>query len=567
MENFIFGMLSTTEKRAGYLAERVEGVRHLHRLEPRAPRPGDEPLVVVTVCVPDEVEAVVCEVLLPETAVFPLRLADIRWDTLSWRYYQVWQGNLPAYPANTLVRYQIRAHLKNGRSSVLADNGAVFSYLVGDPAQPSWAESAVIYQIFPDRFYPGNGRSWQQTSDLNSICGGTLRGIIQKLDYIADLGFNTIWLNPFFPDHTHHGYHATDYFSVNPRLGTLDDIRELIQQAHSRHIRLILDFVANHWGSQHPTFQSARRDPHSPYHDWYHWEKWPHQYKTFFGVKDLPQLNVDNPAVRQHLFQSLQFWLGEIGFDGLRLDYVLGPSHDFWTELRQVAKQINPECWLFGEAVETPETQLSYEGRFDGCLDFILVQFLRETFATNTMPLSQFDAQLSMHEAFFPASFSRPSFLDNHDMDRFLFLAGNDRRKLQLAALCQFTLTGQPIIYNGTEVGVSQQTSMGTPGSQGMAECRQPMRWGDKQDKILLNYYRQLIHFRRRHPVLWQGTRQGLHVDDERGTYAYLRQNTQETILVALNLSEHTQSLQPLPNVSVNLPPVGGKAIVVGKWY
>ena len=97
-----------------------------------------------------------------------------------------------------------------------------------------------------------------------------MRGIIDNLPYIAGLGFTAIWLNPFFPDDTHHGYHASDYFTVNPRLGTLDDARELVDKCHERGIRLLLDFVGNHWGSKHASFQAARADRNSPFYRWYY---------------------------------------------------------------------------------------------------------------------------------------------------------------------------------------------------------------------------------------------------------------------------------------------------------
>ena len=221
-------------------------------------------------------------------------------------------SNLAAAADGTLVRYQILAYPADGGEPIPADDGATFSYLVGDPAQPEWAREAIVYQVFPDRFYPGNGRAWNQTNDLNDIYGGTLRGIIEKLDYIADLGFNAIWLNPFFPDDTHHGYHATDYFAVNPRLGTLDDIRELVAAAHERGIRLLLDFVANHWSSEHATFRAAQADRNSEYHDWYTWYDWPHEYKTFFGVKELPQINLEHRPAREHMLKAARYWLAEL---------------------------------------------------------------------------------------------------------------------------------------------------------------------------------------------------------------------------------------------------------------
>lgn len=544
MEEFVFGSLATIEKRVVYLKERQRGVKHLHRLRPRAPQAGESPEVTVTVQMAREVATVECVVSEPASQVIPFIFTKNEWDVLNWAFLETWQTNLPPQPDGTLVRYRIRAVPADGSEPVWADDGATFSYLVGDPAQPEWARSAIVYQIFPDRFYPGDGRTWNQVSNLNDIYGGTLRGIIQKLDYVAEMGFNAIWLNPFFPDDdTHHGYHAVDYFGVKPQLGNMDDIRELVQAAHHRGIRLILDFVANHWSSEHETFQKAVRNPDSPFVEWYHWIDYPDDYETFFGVMSLPQVNVDHPDVRDYLLRSAKFWLGEIGFDGLRLDYALGPSHDFWTELRQAVKSVKPDAWLFGEVVETPETILSYEGRMDGCLDFPLAQAFRDLFALGRMRLAAFDHFLTQQDAFYPATFSRPTFLDNHDMNRFYWLTGEDKRKLKLAALCQFTLTGQPIVYNGTEVGVRQERGMNEPGSQGMVESRQPMLWGEAQDEDLREYFRWLIHFRREHPVLWQGDQQRVVLDEPAGVYVYARYTEADAVLVALNLSEEKREV------------------------
>ncbi len=542
MGEFVFGSLATTEKRFQHLQETFQGVSHRSRMAPRAVQAGDSPVLTVTVELDRAMARVECVALEPETAVIPLQPVKTEWDLLNWSYYQIWQAALPPQPDGTLVRYQVLAYPADGGDPIPADDGATFSYLVGEWRQPDWAESAVVYQIFPDRFYPGDGRSWRKTNTLNDIYGGTLRGVIQKLDYIADLGFNVIWLNPFFPDDTHHGYHASDYHAVNPRLGTLADVRELAAEAHKRGIRLLLDFVANHWGSDHATFQAALADRNSEYHDWYTWRDWPRDYKTFFGVKDLPQINLEHRPARDYVLNAARYWLEEIGFDGLRLDYVLGPSLDFWTELRATVKAINPDIWLFGEAVDAPDAQLGYMGRFDGTLDFLLAQALRDTFAANTMDAAAFDAFLQRHEAYFPKGYGRPSFLDNHDQNRFLFIAGGDKRKLKLAALCQFTLSGAPIVYNGTEVGVSQRRDRTDPASDGMAEVRQPMLWGDDQDKELLVYYKWLIHFRRQHPVIWNGRRQTLHAANQ--IYVYACVNEEETVLVALNVSDEAREIE-----------------------
>jgi len=570
MQDFVFGSMATTERRAAFAKMRQWGVKHLNRMAPRVPGPGDAPELTVTVELNRQIKRVECVVSEPETAVYPLHLARTEWDLLNWSYYQVWQVTLPHHPIGSLVRYQILAHPADGGQPIGADEGATFSYLVSDPYPPAWSRKAVVYQIFPDRFNPGNGRAWPKTDDLNHIHGGDIRGIIEKLDYIADLGFNCLWINPFFPDDTHHGYHATDYFAVNPRMGTLADVRELVQAAHQRGIRLLLDFVANHWGHNHNTFVAAQADRESEFHDWYHWREWPHEYESFFGVQALPKLNTDNPDVRAHLLNSVRFWLGDVGFDGLRLDYALGPTHDFWTDLRAVVKKVRPNAWMFGEAVDAPDVQLSYDGRFDGNIDFMLGQALRDTFALGKMDLAAFDAFLNQHEAYFPARFSRPSFLDNHDMNRFLFLANGDKRKLKLAALCQFTLSGPPIVYNGSEIGLSQNKAMADPSGYGMAECRQPMPWQDGLDQELRAFFRQLIHFRHEHPALRDGRRQTIHVHTEPATYAYLLIGKEENILVAFNLSDDEQTIRlDVPEQyiaqTIKLPPGAGKVWVNGK--
>ena len=538
MKEFIFGTLSTTEKRLEYLRKQRRGLRHQYCLDPLTPGAGVSPVITVTAGMDTSVEEVICVISEPEKLEIPLSLERTEWDLLNWGYMQHWIAKLPAQSSGTLVRYTIKAR-ETGSSWIPADGGAVYSYLVGKPDPPPWSSEAIIYQIFPDRFHPGAGKQWNETQDLREIHGGTIRGIIENLDHVSEMGFNCIWLNPFFPDDTYHGYHATDYFSVNPRLGNEEDLRELVDQAHARGIRMILDFVANHWGSQHPTFREAVADPSSEYKDWYIWNQWPNDYDSFFGVKALPTINVDNPDARIHLLKAVRHWLLDFDFDGCRLDYALGPSQDFWTEFRAAVQNAKPDAWIFGEVVETPETQLRYWGRLHGCLDFVLQQAIRQTFAFGEMSLTSFNSFLDKHEAFFPRKFSRPSFLDNHDVNRFLWLVEGDKRKLKLAALCQFTLAGPPIVYYGTEVGLSQkQDIVASNGRHEMEQSRLPMLWGEAQDSELKEFFRWLVHFRRQHPVLWQGVRETVHLDETAGTYAYLRKDEQENIIVAINLSD-----------------------------
>jgi cyclomaltodextrinase / maltogenic alpha-amylase / neopullulanase len=325
---------------------------------------------------------------------------------------------------------------------------------------------------------------------------------------------------------------------VEPRLGTNADLKQLIEQAHARGIRMILDFVANHWSKDHFTFQDALKNPNSPYHDWYFWNKWPDDYECYFKVKELPKLNLNPGPARDYLLMVARHWLRE-GFDGYRLDFAYGPPHDFWVDFRRACREVKPDCWIFGEIIHTVPMLLSYTGIMDGTLDFHLARALRETFATGKMTLAEFEAFLSGHEAFFPPEHIRPSFLDNHDEERFLFLAGNDTNRLQLAALILYTLSGPPIVYCGTETGLSQERPLA---GNGFEQCRLPMNW-NSADIALQEYFQRLGKLRREHPVLWTGSRRVVHLDAKQQTYAYLREGKDGKVLVVVNLSDSPQQV------------------------
>ncbi len=332
---------------------------------------------------------------------------------------------------------------------------AADAYRVDRDRVPDWLREAVIYQVFVDRFATMGGRPFDEPSTPGGFYGGTLRGVTERLDHVVDLGATCIWLSPIFPSPSHHGYDATDYRSVEPRLGTEADLVELVEAAHARGLRVLLDFVVNHVSSAHPAFLAARRDRDSPEARWFTFTDWPDEYLSFFGVLDHPQIDSDDPGARAAMIEAAEHWL-HLGVDGFRLDYAQGPSHAFWTAFRAATRAIAPDSATIGEVVETPAVQLTYQGRLDGCLDFFLLGALRGAFAFGTLPPSGLDDVVRRHLATRPADFVRPTFLDNHDMNRFLWVVGGDTRRLRLAALFQCTLPDPPIIYYGTEVGRSQ---------------------------------------------------------------------------------------------------------------
>jgi glycosidase len=362
------------------------------------------------------------------------------------------------------------------------------------------------------------------------FCGG--RCAASGLAYHVARSGRRLWLSPVFPSPSHHGYDATDYLSVEPRLGTIDDLRDLVVAAHARGVRVILDFVVNHVSSAHAAFRSAQADAAAPEARWFRFTRWPDAYDTFFGVRDHPRIDSDDPGAREAMIGAARFWL-DLGVDGFRCDYANGPSHAFWSAFRAATRDARPDSVTIGEVVEAPALQRTYAGRLDGCLDFLLMQALRRFFAFRETTASELDAFLRRHFAYFGDALALPSFLDNHDMNRFLWVVGGDARRLRLAALCQYALPGPPIVYYGTELGLSQRRDVryadgsATPRSPG---CRCP---GVGEDPSLLAFYVRWAA--RAHAAVARGeswrwtTRPACTPGGDDGTTAALRRSTTAT--------------------------------------
>jgi len=551
MEDFIFGTLSTNESRIAHLQNLRGGVTHAHRRTPRDPVPGQAITIELTIgpshpqnqgwvyWTNDGSDPEGKNGFAANGYATQLRSVDSDWNTFLWGYVRKFRGEIPAQNAGTIIRYRVAAG--GTEEEIFADNGAYYAFYVENDPPPAWTQDAVIYQIFADRFFDTSNDFPKVENKPSLKCNGTLRGVIEKLDYIAELGANCIWFTPVFPSPSYHGYDATSFFEINPRLGTKEDFRELIDLAHARNIRILMDYVPNHWSNRHPSFIEATQDRNSPYFKWYTFEHWPDQYKCFFTSRGLPQINLRYAPAREHVLDSAKYWL-DFGVDGFRVDYCIGPTPDFYADFRRVTRTSKPDSWTFGEAVDPPDSQLAFEGGMDGTLDFMLLEGLRNTFAFRKWNARQFAEFLVRHEAYFPASFSRPSFLDNHDMNRFLWVSQNDIRKLKLAALCQFTLSGAPVIYYGTEVGLSQPNDVMQNGRAIHEIARMPMLWGDDQNKELFEFYRALINIRKNESALKRGRRETIFATEE--VLAYRRMGNGNSILCVMNISEKTSDLE-----------------------
>jgi len=506
----LFGDLDQPPKGSKHHIAQNRGLHHAYRVSPWLPK-ADEPFRLTASSSSDlTIQQVTLRYSLDQGESWQeksFEAGEWRWDTLTWAWLRDWHFDPPAMAEGAELLYQVYAELPGGEL-LFADNQAdqpagatVFKLRFTHSKQPpAWSEKAVIYQVFLDRFNPGKGAKWLQTSDLTKPVGGTLRGVIEKLEYIKDLGFNTIWLSPIFASPSHHGYDISDYLRIEPRFGTEADLRELLAKAHAKGLRVLLDFVANHCSSQHARFQAALAGDESA-KPWFKWKTYP-EYESFYDVPGMPCLNLDpgSPA-REHLLEVARYWL-RFGADGYRLDFANGPSREFWADFQQACQEVNPDCWTFGEVVAPADEQITFAGGMHGTLDFLSCQALRETFATGHWSLSHLAGYLENYWAAYPREFSRPAFIDNHDMNRFFFTAQESVSAQEAALRLLYLMPGPPIVYYGSEQELSQRQSIHAKNALGFDEARLPMIWEEQEENNSAKVMREMATFRRQNPWL-----------------------------------------------------------------
>ena len=520
----LFGELGKRKARSRYQLNRVLGVHHLDRV--RCDYQADSVELLIEASHNSQLAVKAMRLLYSTDDWASSQLIDFTkttqsWDTPAWTWLQGYQAKL-RLPQGSLLRYYVYAELADG-STTYADNQAKSQnqatqfahWLNPKNIRPIWAKHARLYQIFVDRFNPGEGREWLQSENLLKPFGGTIRGVIEKIDTIRKLGFNTIWLTPIFLSASHHGYDIIDYNQIDPIFGTEADLEELIDALHQRGMYLLLDFVANHCSDKHPAFQASLANASEAKKGWFNWRDWPRNYECFYDVPTMPVFNLRFGApARQHLLDAAQKWL-KMGIDGYRLDYANGPSRDFWVDFQRACLEINPDAWTFGEVVAPAEEQAQLAGSMHGTLDFLTCQALRESFATRNWKASRLAAYLQAVQTAWPSGFSRPAFIDNHDMNRFFFTAEEDPQALIAALSLLYLLPQPPLVYYGNEFGLSQHASIHAEGSSGFDESRLQMSWENPPHPEIAEHLRKLADFRLKNPWLLEASWQVLEVSED----------------------------------------------------
>ncbi|MEM7334803.1 MAG: alpha-amylase family glycosyl hydrolase [Chloroflexota bacterium] len=474
-------------------------------------------------------------------------------------YINEWQGFIPPQQEKTLVRYKI-VGFENGRltPTYTAHDGTgfwfhyaeegltTFAYRVRKSPQnlPDWMDDAIIYQIFLDRF---RGNSGQLTAhdEPNHKHGGTIQGVIDSLPYLGNLGINCIWLSPVGPADTYHRYDQRDFFGIDPDLGSESLIKTLVQEAHQRGIRLILDFVPAHASWHMPQFKAAQADQNAPTSSWFVFEEWPDKYRCFLGVVPmLVSFNSNDDGARQYLIDSSLYWLCEVGFDGLRLDHAIGHGMDFWAVYSKALEEAKPDVALFGEATDTPNALKRYNGRLQGILDFPVAQALRMSFGLGEWTVAELNGIISAYTKYMSDGPSRVTFIDNHDMDRFLYIAKQDKDRLKMALLCLFTLPHTPVIYYGTEIGMSQDGGKDDGGFGGDHVIRGNMIWDKAEwDSDIYGFTKTLIALRLQNNILRRGEWASRRADAVNQIWAYQLTGEAQSATIVFNLGSENREV------------------------
>ena len=449
---------------------------------------------------------------------------------------------------------------------------------------PDWIKDAVLYQIFPDRFAKSetitgfsNIQLWGSKPTYNGFQGGNLPGITEKLDYLKDLGINAIYLNPIFQSASNHRYHTHDYYKIDPVLGDLESFQKLLDSAHKKGIRIILDGVFNHSSRGFFQFNHVLEcGAESPYLDWFHIENFPLRpyesskhpnYKAWAGHRALPEFNIDNPQVRKFLLDVAAYWTN-MGIDGWRLDVPAEiDDDDFWRAFRNVVKKINPDAYIVGEiwVDEVTETGARWlEGdQFDAimnygllsaCIAFFIGDKLNKKLISDqghapkkTLNAQEFGERLeSIRQLYHPdIIYSQYNLLSSHDTARFINLCRKDFRILKLATTFLMTYPGAPSIYYGDEVGLEGRRD---------PDCRRAMPWDEESWNInVYSHTKKMIAIRNDNEVFRRGTFKHFYIDKSAGIYAYSRSLNNTHGVVILNNSEKTYSVdipveEPLPD-------------------
>lgn len=401
---------------------------------------------------------------------------------------------------------------------------------------PEWFAHAVVYNIFPDSFangrrsLAGKGKEIIDTDGTlsRSRLGGTIRGITENLDYICDLGFNCLYLNPVFRAGEYHKYDIVDYFHIDPCMGTDEDFLQLTQAVHERGMHIIIDGVFNHCSWYFPQFEDVvQKGEQSVYRNWFYDLTYPvvrpetedtePGYACFAYERKMPKLNTSNPEVQDYFARVGSYWIEKYHVDGWRLDVANEVDKNFWRKFRNAVRAVNPEAVLIGEVWENAEVWLKGD-MFDSVMNYDFRKHCRDFFALQRTTADDFAWNMTDMFLRYPAQVSRGqlNLLDSHDVPRFYSLCGENYDRFQAAFLYLCMAPGVPSVFYGDEkriAGIREE------------EYRRGMPWA-QSCRAEADFVRTVIEIRKKwiapdddYKVLWTDRKNNLLVFERIGVH------------------------------------------------
>lgn len=421
----------------------------------------------------------------------------------------------------------------------------------------TFTSNDLIYFIMTDRFYDADASN-NLFKDVNknspkAYHGGDLKGIISKLDYIKSLGTTAIWITPVAENTTggYHGYWINDFYKVDPHLGSMNDLKDLVKEAHKRNIKVLMDYVVNHISPDSQMLKDKPADWFNPKKDIANWNKQEEIEKGWiFG---LPDLNQDKPEVKSFLIENALWWINKTGIDGMRLDTVRHVPKTFWNEFANAIKTAHPNFYLLGEVWNENPTYLEqyHQLGIDGMTDYPLFKGIRSAF-------TRFGKSDTLINAIIQRKiYSNPDingiFIDNHDNKRLVTYAGEKGSEyLKQALTFIMTYPSIPIIYYGTEIGMKGGDD---------PDNRRDMNFEAVKDSEVLKFYKKLVSLRSSNIAIKEGSIELLDYDSY--FFSYIREKDDKSVIVIFNLQDKEKS------VIVNIPAkaVNFEDILTGKAY
>ncbi len=512
---------------------------------------------------------------------------------LQWEYGEVFRLSLELPDS---LKYRFLGYTIDGTEFSLPEDPSQSFRFDGIDSFPQlkWVSQSIIYQIFPDRFYNGNPENdvlalksdefhynqlwaqnklwakegpslanWNAPISSQHCChqyfGGDLAGIIEKLDYLKELGVTALYLNPIFDSGSAHGYDTHDYMKVSPKFGTEEDLQELLNEAHKRGMRVILDFVPNHTGLGFWAFQDVvKNGENSPYWDWYFIHKWPFTpgdpaaYEAWWGVGSLPKLNTGNPEVKEYLLEVVSHWLN-FGADGWRVDVPneLVKAKEFFNEMRQLAKMEKEDAYLIAEIWQLDPSWVQGD-QYDSLMNYALGRDILFNFAKGSIDGESALANLSRYFAAYGENVTAMGFnlVSSHDTGRILTDLGGGNfgdspnpktvERLKLLSTLLYTLPGAPVIFQGDERGILGEKEF-------YDSHRYPIQW-DTADESLISHYKKLAQLRSEIPALTSSVIRVYYGTDNLLSFFRGEQSSGQVLIVANNGTETVKFELPFGN-------------------